>query len=267
MCFVPIRQDEEPMNAVRSIWFYLVLVVSTILLGTMAILTARITRRSDLAHGVARAWGNLNLWAAGVSVEVRGLENIDGSSSYVYAANHQSWFDIFTLLGKLPVQFRWLAKAELFNLFVLGRAMRAAGYIPIDRGNRRQAFESMNVAAQCIKEGTSVVIFPEGTRSPDGILQDFKKGGFVLALHSQHPIVPISISGSHRILPKRGAWKIQPGRVQLTLGAPIPTAGLTTRERDELLKRVRDAIREHLPVREGGLLPDAAVPNPPCYTC
>jgi 1-acyl-sn-glycerol-3-phosphate acyltransferase len=256
-------QDDESMNLGRSIWFYLVLIVSTHVLGAGSMLAAMITRQSDLAHWFARAWGNVNLWAAGVKVEVHGLEHINPSTSYVYAANHQSWFDIFTLLGKLPVQFRWLAKAELFKIYVLGRAMQAAGYIPIDRSNRRQAFESMTIAAQRIKEGTSVVIFPEGTRSPDGVLQEFKKGGFILALHSQHPIVPISLSGSHRILPKRGGWKIQPGRVQLTISAPIPTEGLSTRERDELIRRVRDAIREHLTAREGGLLPDSAVQNPP----
>jgi 1-acyl-sn-glycerol-3-phosphate acyltransferase len=140
--------------------------------------------------------------------------------------------------------------------------MQAAGYIPIDRNNRRQAFESVNLAAQRIKDGTSVVIFPEGTRSPDGILQDFKKGGFILALHSQHPIVPISISGSHRILPKRGAWKIHSGRVLVTISTPIPTEGLTTRERDELIRRVRDAIRSHLTIREGGLIPNSAAQHP-----
>jgi 1-acyl-sn-glycerol-3-phosphate acyltransferase len=257
-----ILQDEGSMNSVRSIWAYLVLCISTIALGTAAILTAMITRRSELAHLVARIWGNVNLWAAGVKIEVHGLEHIDPSSSYVYAANHQSAFDILTLLGKLPVQFRWLAKTELFSIFVLGPAMRAAGYIPIDRSNRRKAFESMNIAAQRIKEGTSIVIFPEGTRSPDGVLQDFKKGGFILALNSQHPIVPISISGSYRIFPKRGGWKVHPGRVQLTISAPIPTEGLTNRERDELIRRVREAIRTHLTIREGGLLPDPVARDP-----
>jgi 1-acyl-sn-glycerol-3-phosphate acyltransferase len=249
-------RDEESMNSVRSIWAYLVLFISTITLGPAAVLTAMITRRSELAHVVARIWGNVNLWAAGVKVEVRGLEHIDPSSSYVYAANHQSAIDILVLLGKLPVQFRWLAKAELFGIFVFGPAMRAAGYIPIDRSNRRKAFESMNIAAQRIKEGTSIVVFPEGTRSPDGVLQDFKKGGFILALNSQHPIAPISISGSYPIFPKRGGWRVHPGRVQLTVSAPIPTEGLTNMERDELIRRVREAIRTHLTNREGGPLPD-----------
>jgi len=243
---------------VRSVWFYVVLFVSTILIGSLAILTATITRQSDLAHLCARLWGNVNLWAAGVKVEVHGLERIDAASSFVYAANHQSWFDIFAILGKLPVQFRWLAKAELFQLFMLGPAMRASGYIPIDRSDRRKAFESIRLAAQRIREGTSVVIFPEGTRSLDGVLQEFKKGGFMLALQSQHPIVPISISGSFQILPKRGSWRIHPGRVHMTIGTAIPTEGLTTRDRDALMHQVREAIRAHLTVSEGGILPDIA---------
>jgi 1-acyl-sn-glycerol-3-phosphate acyltransferase len=246
------------MRSVRSIWFYVVLFLSTMFFGSLAVITALITRRSDLAHLCARAWGNVNLWGGGVRVDVHGLENIDPSSSFVYAANHQSWFDIFTMLGKLPVQFRWLAKAELFKVFMLGPGMRAAGYIPIDRSNRRQAFRSISIAAQRIQEGTSVVIFPEGTRSPDGTLQDFKKGGFMLALQSQHPIVPISISGSHQIFPKRGDWRIQPGRVQMTIGTAIPTAGLASKDRDALMAQVREAIRTHLTIREGGILPDRA---------
>jgi len=241
---------------VRSIWFYVVLFVSTILIGALAVLAAAITRRSDLAHLCARMWGNVNLWAAGVKVEVHGLEKVDTGSSYVYAANHQSWFDIFAILGKIPVQFRWLAKAELFKVFMLGPAMRASGYIPIDRSNRRQAFASISLAARRIQEGTSVVIFPEGTRSLDGVLQEFKKGGFMLALQSQHPIIPISISGSFQILPKRGSWRIHPGRVRMTVGAAIPTEGLTSKDRDTLMDQVREALRAHLTTSEGGTLPD-----------
>lgn len=242
------------MSFWRSLFFYLVLTTSTIVLGSVAILAAIVTGKSNASHVVARYWGNLNLWAAGVTAQVHGLENLDPSTSYIYAANHQSWFDIFAMLGKLPVQFRWLAKAELFDVFMLGRAMKAAGYIPIDRSNRREAFASMKLAADRIREGTSVVIFPEGTRSLDGKLQEFKKGGFVLAIQSQHPIVPISISGTHRILPKLGSWRIHSGPVQMTIGRPIHTEGMTVRDRDLLLSRVREAIREHLTGDEGGLL-------------
>ena len=110
-------------------------------------------------------WGNVNLWAAGVKVTVTGLENIDGQGPYIFASNHQGWFDIFTALGKLPMRFSWLAKEELFKIVILGQAMYRIGYIPIDRKDHRKALASMNRAAQAIRQGTSVFIFPEGTRS------------------------------------------------------------------------------------------------------
>lgn len=246
------------MKLFRSFLFYAGLVISTLYLGTAAVAVGYITKRQELAHLVGRLWGNVNLWTAGVSVKVAGMDHINPKTAYVYAANHQSWFDIFAVLGKLPVQFRWLAKEELFRIPVLGQAMASIGYIPINRSDRRKAFESINIAANRVKNGTSVVIFPEGTRSLDGVLQPFKKGGFILAIHSQQPIVPISISGSHRILPKKGDWKIQPGTIHMTIGKPIPIAGLGTRDRDKVIAAVREAIRQNLKETEGGLLPDDA---------
>ncbi|MDY0042235.1 MAG: lysophospholipid acyltransferase family protein [Desulforhabdus sp.] len=245
------------MKLLRSLLFYVCLFLSTLYLGIAAVVVSYLTKRTDLAHLIGRLWGNTNLWTAGASVKLSGLENIDPQHAYVYAANHQSWFDIFAILGKLPVQFRWLAKEELFRIPVLGQAMASIGYIPINRSDRRKAFDSINEAANRVKSGTSVVIFPEGTRSLDGVLQDFKKGGFILAIRSQQPMVPVSISGSHRILPKKGDWKIQPGVLQMTIGKPIPTAGLSTRDRDRLMAAVRDGIRLNLTESEGGLLPDS----------
>jgi 1-acyl-sn-glycerol-3-phosphate acyltransferase len=249
----------------RSIFFYITLAISTVILGIAAIVVVMLTRRSDWAHLIGRAWARVNLWAAGTTVSVNGLDNIRFDGSCIYAANHQSGFDILALLGKLPVQFRWLAKAELFRFPILGQAMKASGYIPIDRDNRHKAFESINLAARRVREGNSIFIFPEGTRSLDGILQDFKKGGFILAIQSQHPMVPISITGSHRILPKRGEWRISPGTIRITIGQPIPTAGITIRNRDVLIQQVREAIRQNLPESEGGLIFDA--PDPSMKTC
>jgi 1-acyl-sn-glycerol-3-phosphate acyltransferase len=114
----------------------------------------------------------------------------------------------------------------------------------------------MNKAAMRVRNGTSIVIFPEGTRSPDGVLQDFKKGGFMLAIKSRQPVVPISISGSYSILPKKGDWLISPGRIDLTIGMPIATSKYSTKDRDRLIQTVREAIRQHLTGREGGVLPD-----------
>jgi 1-acyl-sn-glycerol-3-phosphate acyltransferase len=250
------RFRENSMKVIRSCIAYLVFFITTVILGLIAIAVAYITRRTDWAHLVGRLWGNVNLRCTGVKVHVEGLENIDPGRAYVYAANHQGGFDILAILGRLPVQFRWLAKEELFHVFVMGRAMKAIGYIPINRQDRRKAFESITRAAEKIRSGTSVVIFPEGTRSPDGIMRDFKKGGFILAIKSQQPIVPVSISGSHAILPNKRDWIVNPGVIHIAIGSPIPTEGCTARDRDRLIERVRQAIREHLTVKEGGLLPD-----------
>ena len=237
-------------------FFYAILLWSTIALGLASIWFAAVTRKQKWSHLCGRLWGMVNLVAAGVRVRLRGLDRIDLNRAYVFAANHQGWFDIFSILAKLPVHFSWLAKEELFHLPILGPAMSATGYIRIDRSDHRKALESMNQAAVRVKNGTSIVIFPEGTRSLDGVLQEFRKGGFMLAIKSQQPIVPVSISGSYPILPKKGDWAIHPGRIDITIGNPIPTGGCSMKDRDRLMEEVRQAIRQHLRVREGGLLPD-----------
>jgi 1-acyl-sn-glycerol-3-phosphate acyltransferase len=233
----------------RSAFFYIILFFSSIILGIMAIVGSFVSRGWPAL--MARTWGNLNLWAAGVKVAINGLENINGQEAYIFASNHQGWFDIFTALGKLPVRFSWLAKEELFKIPILGQAMSRIGYIPIDRKDHRKALISMNRAAQAIRQGTSVFIFPEGTRSADGIIKDFKTGGFVLAAKSQQPIVPISISGSYRILPK-DSWTIHPGEIRLSISRPILTLGSDKKNRDLLLRQVREAIRANLTPEEAG---------------
>lgn len=242
------------MQKTRSLSIYVFFCLSTVYCGVSAIVAHLMTRRNEWPHRIGQLWGKANLRVAGTRVQVDGLSRIDPARAYVLAANHQSWFDIFAIYACLPIQFRWLAKEELFHVPILGPAMTACGAIPIDRGDRRKAFESINRAAARVRSGTSIVIFPEGTRSPDGVLRDFKTGGFILALKAQQPILPISISGSHRILPKRGEWRIQRGTIRMTVGAPIPTAGLTNRDRDALMEQVREAIRKHLPRSEGGVL-------------
>jgi 1-acyl-sn-glycerol-3-phosphate acyltransferase len=157
--------------------------------------------------------------------------------------NHQSHFDIPVLLGCLQTQFRWLAKAELFNIPIFGRAMRGCGYISIDRANREAAFASIRQASDAIRGQVSVLIFPEGTRSPDGKLLPFKKGGFVLAADSGVPILPIGIYGTGRILPKKKLL-LDPGPVVLWIHPPIVTTGYCRETKDALMANVREALCE-----------------------
>jgi 1-acyl-sn-glycerol-3-phosphate acyltransferase len=235
----------------RSLLFYITLFLATVLCSIAAICAALVSRGGNGSHLVGRLWSRIMLFAGGVKVQVEGLDNINPKEAYVFAANHQSQFDIFTILGHLPTQFRWLAKKELFRIPILGAAMKGAGYIPIDRNNRKEAFKSIDLAASKVREGTSVVIFPEGTRSLDGKLQFFKKGGFHLAIKSRRPIVPVSISGAFSILPKKG-FRVRPQLVKVYVGEPVPTEGVTPQNRAWLISEIRRRIQEKLPPEEKG---------------
>ena len=241
------------MRLLRTLLFHTVHALWTALIAASIVLGVFITRRPDWVHHVGRLWGRASLLLGGARLEVLGLEALDPRETYIFAANHQSAFDIYALYAVLPVRFRWLAKAELFSIPVFGAAMRALGHIPIHRDDPRKALKSIEAAAARVAAGASVIIFPEGTRSGDGVLQDFKKGGFTLALRSGKPVLPVSISGSSRVLPKKGL--LRPGPIRVTFGEPVPTAGLTARDREALMTRVREGIRAGLSIAEGGLLP------------
>jgi 1-acyl-sn-glycerol-3-phosphate acyltransferase len=156
-------------------------------------------------------------------------------------SNHQSNFDIPVLLAHLPVQFRWLAKAELFKIPIFGRAMRGAGYVRIDRFNRQSAIDSIHEAAAKMKDGVSVMIFPEGTRSRDGNIRPFKKGGFVMAVDSGVPIVPIILRGTRPIMDK-SSLRINTGDVSMQIEKPIETTGYTRETKNNLIETVRSVI-------------------------
>jgi 1-acyl-sn-glycerol-3-phosphate acyltransferase len=159
--------------------------------------------------------------------------------------NHQGNFDILALFAGLPVQFRWLAKEELFRIPLFGFAMRRTGYIPVDRSDHKKAIRSMAEAARRIRAGTSVIVFPEGTRSLDGQLLPFKKGGFVLAIDAAAPIVPVAIHGSHDVMPKHSRW-IRGGRIRVSIFPAVATADTTPAGRDALMAAVRRPIAEAL---------------------
>jgi 1-acyl-sn-glycerol-3-phosphate acyltransferase len=174
-------------------------------------------------------------------VSVTGLSNLDSSKPFVYMCNHQSYFDVLILLACLPVQFRWLAKAELFKIPIFARAMRGAGYISIDRFNRESAIETIDRAADKVRDGASVMIFPEGTRSPDGKIGPFKKGGFLLALKAGVPIVPIIINGARAVMQK-GSLSITPGDVELIIAKPIDSTDYSLEAKNDLVGHVKNII-------------------------
>jgi 1-acyl-sn-glycerol-3-phosphate acyltransferase len=159
----------------------------------------------------------------------------------IFMANHQSDFDIFIVLAHLHGQFRWIVKKELFNIPLFGKAMRNAGYIEIDRQSRERAMMSLEEAARKIREGKSVMSFPEGTRSKDGKIKSFKQGMFYLAIKSGVPIVPISIIGAGEIMPKR-SLVIKPGKVIMVIDRPVDVSGYSIETRQDLIDRIQNII-------------------------
>ncbi len=197
-------------------------------------------------HSIARAWAHTTLFLLGIKVEASGLENVPRDRPVIFACNHASQMDILALYIGLPVQFRFVVKEELFRIPLLGVAMKAAGYVPINRSGGKAAIRSLQEAARRIREGTSVVIFPEGTRSADGRLAEFKPGGFMLASKSGCPIVPVAISGSHDVLPK-GSSLCRPGTIRIDIGRPIETVRDDRPvKRDELMKETWNAVHSML---------------------
>ena len=226
---------------IRTLYVSLWVFFATLVCGVVVIVLSFFVRSGNPMHKVARFWGRSILVVSGVKVSVKGLSNVDLTAPYIYMPNHQSNFDIPVLLGHLTVQFRWLAKMELFKIPIFGRAMRNVGYISIDRSNRQSAIESLQVAADKIKSGVSVLIFPEGTRSRDGKIRPFKKGGFVMAIDSTVPIVPVVITGTRAIMPK-GKFRVYPGHVSMVIHKPIDTSAYTRETKEALMENVRRAI-------------------------
>ena len=192
-------------------------------------------------HYCAAPWARTILWVCGIKVLPKGLENVDAQMPCIYMTNHQSYFDIFALLACLPVDFKFILKQELMRIPLFGLAMRRAGYIGIERKDPRKAVQGINRAAEKMKAGASLVIFPEGTRSMDGRLQRFKRGGFNLALKSGCDIVPVTISNSYRIVPK-GSLKINKGSFDIHIGKPISVKVYNRRNITQLMERMRDTM-------------------------
>ena len=239
------RDPRTPVLWARTVVVILWVAAATLVMGLLVIALSLSAATAHGVHRVAQAWGRSILAVSGVRVRVEGRERIDPAAAFVCMSNHQSNFDIPVLLGHFPRPFRWLAKAELFRIPIFGRAMRGAGYIAIDRSNRPAAIESLRQAAEAVRGGVSVMIFPEGTRSPDGILKSFKKGGFVMAIEAGVPIVPVALRGTYEIMPKKRLL-IRPRAVTLAIGAPIASAGHRLHAKEALMGEVRDALQRLL---------------------
>ncbi len=230
---------------IRTLFIFLWTVLVTLLFAILTILASFFSKSGNTPHNIARVWAKCLLLASGIKVTVKGLSNITPMQSYIYMPNHVSNFDIPVLLAHLRVQFRWLAKAELFKIPIFGYAMQRAGYISIDRSDRMSAIKSLQKAEAMIQNGVSVLIFPEGTRSYDNTIQPFKKGGFVMAIASGVPIVPVIIHGTWRIMSKN-KLHVKPGKVVLEVKKPIATSNYTIQTKEDLMEKVRTVIMNSL---------------------
>jgi len=230
---------------VRGIFFLLLFVPFTLFVIFTGVPITFFDPTGKFLHAYGKLWGRVALFFAGVRVEVQGAEKIPRDVPLIFMGNHRSNFDILVLYAGLPHHFSWIAKEELFRIPLFGYAMKRAGYLPLDRSDGRRALKTMEAAAEKIRGGVSVVIFPEGTRSMDGNLLPFKRGGFLLAARAGVPVVPFTINGSARVNPPKQV-KIKPGKITIRFGDPIPTEGATGKRRDELIDRVRAAIEAGL---------------------
>lgn len=209
---------------------------------------------------VPRLWTRALLLVGGVRVRVHGVDRMgDGRQPAVFASNHVSWYDVFVLAGTLP-RYSFVAKAELLRIPVFGPGARAVGTVPIERDNRKSAFASYDAAADIVRAGRPVVLFPEGTRGRTYALRPFKKGPFVLAIAAGVPVTPVVIHGTMAVMPK-GAWRIRSGVVDVHFLEPVPTSGLTYDDRDALSATVHARMAELLEREYGVSDPGAATPT------
>jgi 1-acyl-sn-glycerol-3-phosphate acyltransferase len=219
----------------------IVLVLITLFWALVACVIGVFDRSGEGLVWAARIWARWILAASRVAVEGSGLEELDLSQPYVFMSNHQSLFDAPAIVATLPVSFRFVAKRELVWIPVFGWALVLGRHVIIDRGRRERCVRSLGQAAEQVRCGTNVIIFPEGTRSETDSLGAFKSGGFHLALQAGVPVLPISVSGSRRITPKK-SLRIESGRIRVHYGRPIPTAGLSRDDREALKEKVREVI-------------------------
>jgi len=233
------------MAAVARTLLVAFVVVLAVLLGLPCLLLWTVlTRRPDFMYGLSMKFCRLAVPLAGIRVRVEGLESTPPRGC-VFAANHASNLDPVLLLSALPRRVSIFAKRELFRIPIFSAGMRLAGFIPVDRGGR-EALAGIATAVQRLGTGLSLAIFPEGTRSPDGRVRPFKKGALAIAMDAGVPVVPVSIAGTQRLLPK-GNWIIRPGEVIIRLGPAVDASGCTPKDRPELLARLQSLVAAGLP--------------------
>jgi len=218
----------------------------------IAIIISQFDRKGNLAHYVGKFWSLLNIFLSGTRLTIKGKEKINKNLTYIVMSNHQSLFDVWALIGKIPLQLRWIVKSEIRKMPIFGYTLERMGHIYIERKNRERASISLETASIKIKKGTSVIIFPEGTRSENGHLLKFRMGGAMIALKSGVPILPVAVNGSRFVLPKN-TLALMPGKIEIVVGDVIDPSGYDENNQDELMEQIKVAIENNLDLEYGKL--------------
>jgi 1-acyl-sn-glycerol-3-phosphate acyltransferase len=234
----------------RTVWVAFVAVVATIPIATAVIVVATFQSSSPLVDSLIRIWARILVRAAGIDLSIENAGVLDPSRRYVLVANHYSYFDIPCILAAVPQPIRFMAKVSLFKIPVFGWSIGRAGFIPIDRKNRRTAVKSFELAAERIRKGNTIVIFPEEGRSRAREMRKFQRGAFLLALRAGLPMVPMALDGTYEVF-RAGAKRVTPGKVTIRVGTPIDTNAYTVRQKEQLADIARTQIAGML-----GMSPD-----------
>jgi 1-acyl-sn-glycerol-3-phosphate acyltransferase len=228
-------------KAICVAWLGFWAAIATVILGIPVMVAGMLSRTGNLAFSISKLWAYIILAASFVRTEIKNKNKILKGKSYIIISNHQSHYDIITLVTTLGIQYRWIIKKEILKLPIFGYALYASRNIFIDRSNTTSAIESINKGFDRLPKGVSVMVFAEGTRSPDGQIHEFKKGGFVTAVRRKIPILPVTINGSRRIM-RKGSFALKPGKIQIVVGDPIDTSGYTTDTIQNLIDKTRQTI-------------------------
>lgn len=230
------------LSYLRSLLFTNLLIYTyTAVCGTLSLFASLFDSSGRWQHAFARLWSRLILTTSMIRTRLEGVENLNPQETAIYCANHQSAMDIPILFVNLPVQFRFVAKRSLFKIPFMGWHLKRSGHIPVDRGRPREGRKSLDKAAERIRAGSSVILFPEGHRSRDGKIGQFKTGSFYLAIQAGVPVVPITLNGTRAVL-KPDTYHVRPGQTEMIVHPPIPTSGLTLKDVDALCGKVRAQI-------------------------
>ncbi len=230
----------------RGLFAVIVTISTFLVLAAIAITIGIFSKSTAFPRKLEKLWIWFVVKSGGLKIRTEGAENVPRDQAVVFACNHSSQLDIPVLYFALPVPFCFLVKKELFKIPLFGTTLRQMGHIPVNRSGGKAALKSLKKAAESIKKGTSIVVFPEGTRSPTGKLQEFKPGVIMIALFAESPVIPVAICGTYKALPK-GKLLIKPTEITVKIGKPIDTViDGKRRDKEELTKEIEKKVAELL---------------------